>query len=120
MNSGVRYACGDEERPGEPAHGARDHERSEPIRVGKAERARSRLVRLGGSENEAEPGVDEPVPDGESEDKDREHQVVEGVASLRSTSPQTGSSPRAHALVIGRFPIEMRTHLVTSERLDNT
>src|SRR5260221_12034625 len=45
----------DEERPGEPAHRARDHERSEPIRVGReTERARSRLVRLGGPENEAE------------------------------------------------------------------
>src|SRR5258706_2499120 len=48
----------DEERPGEAAHGARDHERSEPIRVGREpERARSGLVRLGGPENEADPGV---------------------------------------------------------------
>src|SRR5258706_7870000 len=48
----------DEERPGEAAHGARDHERSEPIRVGReTKRARSGLVRLGGPENEADPGV---------------------------------------------------------------
>src|SRR5882757_4624141 len=59
----------DEQRSGEPAHGARDHECSEAIRVGReAERASARLVRLGGSENEAEPGVDEPVPEDDRHD----------------------------------------------------
>src|SRR5216683_319456 len=60
----------DEQRSGEPAHGARDHERREPVRVWReADRARAHLVRLCGSENEAEPGVDEAVPEEESEDK---------------------------------------------------
>src|SRR5258707_9397865 len=91
----------DEDRPGEAAHGARDHERSEPIRVGReTERARSRLVRLGGPENEAEPGVDEPVPHEESEDKDREDQEVEGVGVVEVDQARKLALHReAHAVV---------------------
>src|SRR5882762_3642258 len=54
----------DEQRPGEPAHGTRDHERREPVRVGReADRARAHFVRLRSADNHAEAGIDQPLPE---------------------------------------------------------
>src|SRR5437773_5972484 len=54
----------DEQRPGEPARGARDHERREPVRVRReADRARARFVRLRGADHHAEAGIDQPLPE---------------------------------------------------------
>src|SRR5882672_6476784 len=111
----------DEQRPGEPARGASDHERREPVRVGReADRARAHLVRLCGSENEAEPGVDEAVPEEQSEDKDREHQVVEGVGVVEvDETRELALHLEAHAVVAPVFldrDSEVIEHLRERER----
>src|SRR5260221_5259732 len=55
----------DEQRSGEPAHGARDHERREPVRVRReADRARAHFVRAGGADHHAEAGVDQTASEG--------------------------------------------------------
>src|SRR6266436_3517744 len=62
----------DAPRPGEPAHGARDHERREPVRVRReADRTRAQFVRPRGADHHSETGIDQPVSEEESEDEDR-------------------------------------------------
>src|SRR5213592_256562 len=91
----------DEQRPGEPAHGARDHERREPVRVRReADRARAHFVRLRRADHHAEAGVDQPLPEEEREDENREHQVVEsgGVVEI-DESRKLALHREAHAVV---------------------
>src|SRR5882762_1492674 len=95
----------DEQRPGEPARGARDYESRQPVEVRReTDRARARLVRPRGSENHAEPRVDEAVHDEESEDKDREHQVVEGGGVVEvDQARKLALHRKAHAVVAAVF-----------------
>src|SRR6266853_1064564 len=70
----------DEQRSGEPAHGARDHERREPVRVWReADRARARLVRPRRADHHAEARLNQPVCEEEKQDEKRKYQIVEGV-----------------------------------------
>src|SRR5213082_3259726 len=79
----------DEQRPGEPAHRARDHERREPVRVRReADRARAHFVRLRGADHHAEAGVDQPLAEKKGEDEDREHEVIEGVGVVQVDEPR--------------------------------
>src|SRR5256884_7410604 len=74
----------DEQRAGEPAHRARDHERREPVRVRReADRARAHLVRLRGADHHAEAGGDQPLTEKKGEDEDREHEGIEGVGVVQ-------------------------------------
>src|SRR5213078_296658 len=90
-----------EERAGEAARAAREDEGGELVAEGReADGPRAWFVGLGGPNDHAEAGVDDPVAQDEEEDEQRQDEVVEGVrvAQVDETG-ELAARPERHPVV---------------------